>query len=597
MVKVPKCSRVVLLQFLVLDVELLRSAGVRGGDGEGAGGECGTAQREGGARATLRDGATEKDSAREKRAPRPGGTTRVRRGLPALDSGAGTADCGPERGVVRKRHDCGVAGDDGRAAAQARWSASCGAARLGSALAVRDGAAPGVQQLAATRGGDGARGWRQRLAASSSRCSAMQGTADGQQFFVVMWPAQSCVCSVHATETNCVTARRASVRRRRTASAALQHVFIYVWVVNPASRAAVIRIGTSSSPKMPPPMAMATPAASATLTLLLPASPPMRLRARRPPARTSRSRPLLLRASCAYALREGQSQRFHRLPCGLDLEVIAQQPPAPATGGGGAAARPPLVFVHGSFHAAWCWAEHWLPFFSRAGFPCYALSLRAQGESSVPPEKVAGTLETHTGDIADFIRKEVSLPPVLIGHSFGGLIVQQYISCLGELLHPKLAGAVLVCSVPPSGNSGLVWRYLLTKPVAAIKVTLSLAAKRFANSLSLCKETFFSPEMDDDLVQRYQGLMRDSSKLPLFDLRKLNASLPVASVPNNTVNILVVGASIDFIVDAEGLSETARFYNVQPVCIEGIAHDMMLDCSWDKGAGIILSWLEKLTPR
>lgn len=42
--------------------------------------------------------------------------------------------------------------------------------------------------------------------------------------------------------------------------------------------------------------------------------------------------------------------------------------------------------------------------------------------------------------------------------------------------------------------------------------------------------------------------MKDSSKLPLFDLRKLNASLPVASVPNNTVNILVVGASSDFIV-------------------------------------------------
>lgn len=152
-----------------------------------------------------------------------GGHAWVRRGLPALDSGAGTADCGLERGVVRKRRNSGVAGDDGRAAAQARWSASCGAARLGSALAVRDGAAPGVQQLAATRGSDGARGCRQRLAASSSRCSAVQGTADGQQFFVVMWPAQSCVCSVHATETNRVTTRRVSVRRRRTASAALQH--------------------------------------------------------------------------------------------------------------------------------------------------------------------------------------------------------------------------------------------------------------------------------------------------------------------------------------------------------------------------------------
>ncbi|KAL5214355.1 hypothetical protein ABZP36_003507 [Zizania latifolia] len=328
------------------------------------------------------------------------------------------------------------------------------------------------------------------------------------------------------------------------------------------------------------------------MTLLIPTSAPMPLPVRARPAPARRGRPL--RASCAYALHEGQSQRFHRLPCGLDLEVITQHPPAP---GGGE--QPPLVFVHGSFHAAWCWAEHWLPFFSRAGFPCYALSLRAQGESSIPSEKVAGTLETHAGDVADFIWKEIPLPPVLIGHSFGGLIVQQYISSLqgSELLHPRLAGVVLVCSVPPSGNSGLVWRYLLTKPVAAVKVTLSLAAKGYANSLSLCKETFFSPELDDGLVERYQRLMKDSSKLPLFDLRKLNASLPVASVPNNTVDILVMGASNDFIVDAEGLSETARFYNVEPVSVKGIAHDMMLDCSWDKGAGIILSWLEKLTPR
>ncbi|KAL5215413.1 hypothetical protein ABZP36_006814 [Zizania latifolia] len=125
------------------------------------------------------------------------------------------------------------------------------------------------------------------------------------------------------------------------------------------------------------------------MTLLLPTSPqpmPLPVRARPAPARRSR----LLRVSCAYPLHKGQSHRFHRLPCGLDLEVIAQQPPVPAPGGG---ERPPLVFVHGSFHAAWCWAEHWLPFFSGAGFPCYALSLRAQGESSIPLEKVAGTLE------------------------------------------------------------------------------------------------------------------------------------------------------------------------------------------------------------
>jgi len=50
------------------------------------------------------------------------------------------------------------------------------------------------------------------------------------------------------------------------------------------------------------------------------------------------------------------------------------------------------------------------------------------------------------------------------------------------------------------------------------------------------------------LHRRYQELMRGSSKLPLFDLKKLNASLPVPSIPKNSVELLVIGANDDFIV-------------------------------------------------
>ncbi|WOK93477.1 hypothetical protein Cni_G02175 [Canna indica] len=309
----------------------------------------------------------------------------------------------------------------------------------------------------------------------------------------------------------------------------------------------------------------------------------------------------------SYQLREGQRRLFHRLPSGLAMEVIFQEGQAAASYSEEGCRNPPLVFVHGSFHAAWCWAEHWLPFFSDSGYDCYALSLLGQGESDVPSGTAAGTLQTHTSDIADFILKEVRSPPVLIGHSFGGLIVQSYISNMTDASSsnpsslsenvaapPLLAGAVLLCSVPPTGNSGLLWRYLLTKPIAAIKVTLSLAAKAFANSLPLCKETFFSSTMEDHLVLKYQKLMKASSKLSLFDLRKLNASLPVPSPAKNTVKLLIMGASNDFIVDAEGLNETTRFYGVQPICVEGVAHDMMLDSLWCKGAQILLLWLQEL---
>ncbi|XP_078431352.1 alpha/beta-Hydrolases superfamily protein [Wolffia australiana] len=296
-----------------------------------------------------------------------------------------------------------------------------------------------------------------------------------------------------------------------------------------------------------------------------------------------------------YDLKKGQTRFFHDLPSGLGMEVITQKADLVASRERN---NPPLVFVHGSFHAAWCWAEQWMPFFSEASYDCYAVSLLGQGESDSPEGKVAGTLQTHTSDLADFIRNELESPPVLIGHSFGGLIAQSYISNAQSSSPGKdslpIAGAVLLCSVPPAGNSGLVLRYLLKKPMAAIKVTLSLAAKAFATSLSLCKETFFSPSMEDSEVERYQSLMKQSSRLPLFDLRKLNASLPVPSVHRGFLEILVLGAGNDFIVDAEGLQETAKFYGVEPLCLDGVAHDMMLDSSWEVGAEAILSWLKNL---
>lgn len=53
--------------------------------------------------------------------------------------------------------------------------------------------------------------------------------------------------------------------------------------------------------------------------------------------------------------------------------------------------------------------------------------------------------------------------------------------------------------------------------------------------------------------------MRESSSMPLFDLRKLNASLPVPSIPKGSVELLVLGANDDFIVVNTSL---ALIYNV-----------------------------------
>ncbi|KAM4123808.1 hypothetical protein ACB094_01G184600 [Castanea mollissima] len=334
------------------------------------------------------------------------------------------------------------------------------------------------------------------------------------------------------------------------------------------------------------------------------------------PRRAKKPRAVLNRTQkmqVPYELKQGQTRLFHKLPSGLNMEVIVQKGVADKDPYDRNSENPPLVFVHGSYHAAWCWAEHWLPFFSACGFDCYALSLLGQGESDAPSGSVAGTLQTHASDVADFIQKKVLLPPVLLGHSFGGLIIQYYITNVKNNqaiemgnFYPMLTGAALVCSVPPSGNSGLVWRYLFSKPIAAFKnvqrktyIALCLLVKLLLLMTSLLDHTEGNTQLSSESFPNfsstfYQELMRESSRMPLFDLRKLNASLPVTSIPKGSVELLVLGANDDFIVDAEGLRETGRFYGVSPVNVERVAHDVMLDCSWEKGAKVILSWLTAL---
>lgn len=79
-----------------------------------------------------------------------------------------------------------------------------------------------------------------------------------------------------------------------------------------------------------------------------------------------------------FELKQGQSRLSHQLPSGLNIEVIEQKSVTNKDPDEKSEKRPPLVFVHGSYHAAWCWAEHWLPFFADSGFDCYAVSLLGQ---------------------------------------------------------------------------------------------------------------------------------------------------------------------------------------------------------------------------
>jgi pimeloyl-ACP methyl ester carboxylesterase len=69
--------------------------------------------------------------------------------------------------------------------------------------------------------------------------------------------------------------------------------------------------------------------------------------------------------------------------------------------------------------------ERFQPYFTDAGYDSWAVSLRSQGGSDRQQGvKVAGTLDSHAADLAEVVQ-QLGTAPVMVPHSFGGLIAQK----------------------------------------------------------------------------------------------------------------------------------------------------------------------------
>jgi len=258
-----------------------------------------------------------------------------------------------------------------------------------------------------------------------------------------------------------------------------------------------------------------------------------------------------------------------------------------------------LLFIHGSYHAAWCWEKHFLPFFRSKGYAAYALSLRSQGNGSVvgEPASVAGTLECHAADVAscvEMLHERHSQPVVVVGHSFGGLIVQRAVADLCQSRREVLAGMGLLSSVPPGGLGSGIWRGLLSDPGLAFQITWGFMTRAFERDLKLCRQLFFDADMDMALVEEFSGMMKSSSPpgTRLLDLRELQKSLPVPALQQ--VPVLVFGGDGDKIVDGVALEETAEAHRAKLIPLKGLPHDAMLSPKWTECAEALETWLQSL---
>jgi pimeloyl-ACP methyl ester carboxylesterase len=242
----------------------------------------------------------------------------------------------------------------------------------------------------------------------------------------------------------------------------------------------------------------------------------------------------------------------------------------------------PLLFVHGSWHAAWCWAEHFLDFFADKGYRAVAVSLRGHGSSPGRQRLRWTRLREYAADIADTVA-QLPTQPVLVGHSMGGFVIQKYLE------HHTAAGAVLVASVPPTGVLRATLRIARHHPVPFVKANASLRLSPLVATPELVRNLLFSGWTPDEQIDTYQQRLQDESYRGFLDMLALNL---VKTKHVNRLPMLVLGAEEDAIVSQSQIHRTAAVYGAEAEIFPNMGHDMMLEPEWAAVAERIHIWLE-----
>jgi len=247
-------------------------------------------------------------------------------------------------------------------------------------------------------------------------------------------------------------------------------------------------------------------------------------------------------------------------------ELTSARPDEPVAG------RPPLLFVHGAAMGAWTW-ERWLPQAAAAGWAAYAVSLRGHGQSDAPSPLARTPLRYYEHDVLQAIT-ELPSPPVLIGHSLGGLVVQHVL----ERYRAAPAG-VLVGPAPPTHGLEVLGQLVRRDPAALVAALAGREPRPRAELLA-------GRHTDRTSAQGWSERMGRESSLAAIQ----------AIAPRRPRDIraplLVIGGGDDRVVPPHAVTRTARTYGVRAHLFRDLGHLLMLEEDGDVALRFVLRWLE-----
>ena len=258
----------------------------------------------------------------------------------------------------------------------------------------------------------------------------------------------------------------------------------------------------------------------------------------------------------------------------MKLEIINRQPNGEAKG-------TPLLFVHGKWHGAWCWDEHFLPFFAAHGYDCTALSLRGHAGSEGREGLRWYSIADYVSDVEQ-VAGQFDTPPVIIAHSMGGFITQKYLE-----VHHEHPAAVLLTPIPPFGLWPSTFDVLRERPLVILKSLASLSLYPVVETPEVARWSLFSDDIPTNLLEKYHSKMQNESFRAYLDELGLN----LVRTKRVKTPLLLIGADNDAVIKAWMVRRTAKRYGTTAEIFPDMAHDVMLEAGWEKVAQRILEWL------
>jgi pimeloyl-ACP methyl ester carboxylesterase len=254
-----------------------------------------------------------------------------------------------------------------------------------------------------------------------------------------------------------------------------------------------------------------------------------------------------------------------------------------------------IVFIHGNFVSRRCW-EPWIERYESRGYRCVAIAYPGRDQPvdvlrQHPDGKFLGSLtlqraiDQHVAAIRALDEK-----PIIIGHSFGGLITQLMVQ------RDLAAAAIAIDSVPPLGVPPLELAFLLgTWPVINPFVPASKPylmsfkhfQKHFGNTLTLAEQRV---AYELDIVPESRRLSRGGlSFAARVNFRKPHAPLLlIAGEKDALMPAALNRRNYRSYKDSRSITEFKEFAGRDHYSIIGGKR-------WDEVADFALAWAKRVT--